>query len=153
MRGFIGFDAVINARGGVASRRELLDAGWTADELRIGFWYGRLDRVRRGWYGSADLPPLARAAWSGGGPLACLSALVHHGVIPADDPRIDPSVIHVALPAHAKRPTTLGRGAAGLIVVYHRGDDPTGGATRLAVSVSTARTQLARCRGHRRALA
>lgn len=146
MRGFSGFDAFISAHGGIVSRRELLDAGWTPDELWFGRYYGQLDRVRRGWYGSDDLPPLVRAAWSAGGPLACLSALVHHGAIAADDPRVDLGTIHVALPAHAKRPTTIGRFAAPLMPVYHWSDAAIASSDRHAVSMEAARAQLARCR-------
>lgn len=153
MRGFSGFDEFISSRGGIASRRELLEAGWTPDELWFGRWYGNLDRVRHGWYGSRDLPPLARAAWSVGGPLACVSALVHHGAIAPDDPRVDPATIHVTLRTHAKRPTTLGPSATRLTVVYHWGDAAFDAAINTAVSaphrhavtLETARAQLARC--------
>jgi hypothetical protein len=145
MRGFSGFDAWISGQGGVVSRRELLEAGWTADELRFGIEYGRLVRLRRGWYSSHDLPAPVRSSWALGGPLACVSALVHHGAIPGDDPRVDSATVHVSLPAHAKRPRTIGPAGVALSVVHHWWGIQRGPGDRHAVPVETALLQLDRC--------
>ena len=81
MAGFSGFDPVIRRYGGLAARRELRHAGWSETDLWFAWNYGNLDRIRIGWYASSDLPTDARAAWVAGGPLACVSALAHYGML------------------------------------------------------------------------
>ncbi len=137
--GFRRFELVLRQLGGIASRRELL-AATAGDET--GFWfalhYGYLDRVRTGWYAAATVPPDARAAWAAGGPLACASALVHHGVIDPADHRID-GTLHIA----------LGRGGHRFVtdrpVVAHWGDEDRDSGTRIAVSLETALRQARWC--------
>lgn len=74
--GFNGFEEFIRQQGGIVTRAELLDAGWTADELRIATGsFRRPTRLRHGWYCSTDVPDAVRRAWACGGPLACWSAL------------------------------------------------------------------------------
>jgi hypothetical protein len=131
VRGYRGFDCFISARGGIVTRRELLDAGWLPDEIFFGHDYGNLTRIRHGWYVSSDLFPLVRLGWAVGGPLACVSALVHHGVLSPEDPRHESGSIHIALPAHGNRLRSAPVLRDGLTVVTHWGDE--------------GRRQLARC--------
>ncbi len=101
VRGFHGFEEFIRSHGGIVTRRELLGAGWTPDELRIAQGnFRRPTRLRRGWYCSSDVPSEVREAWAHGGPLACISALRWYGVI---DPGPPQSTLHVCLPRHAKQ--------------------------------------------------
>ena len=65
-------EPAIRRHGGIASRAELLAAGWTPTDLWLADRFGDLDRIRRGWYASSELPDDARAAWRAGGPLAAL---------------------------------------------------------------------------------
>lgn len=137
--GFRRFELVLRQLGGIASRRELLDA---TDGDETSFWfalhYGYLDRVRKGWYCAATVSPDARAAWAAGGPLACVSALVHHGML-------DPG----ELPAEAPLHIALGRGGhrfpSPRTVITHWGDGESASGTRLAVSVETALRQARWC--------
>jgi hypothetical protein len=163
MRGYSGFDRFISARGGIVTRRELLDAGWTPDEVYFGREYGNLRRIRHGWYAASDLPPLVRLGWAAGGPLACVSALLHHGVLAPVASENAQRSIHIALPSHGNRLRTRTGVTDGVIVVTHWGDegrrealapvprwreaDPALATTvRHAVSVELAREQLAHCR-------
>lgn len=155
------FEEFIRGRGGIVARGELLDAGWDPDDIWFGRHLRRLAPLRHGWYGSADLPADVRRAWAAGGPLACISALVHLGELPTDDPRHADDVIHVALTAHGKVPETRGLAAIGLRVVHHFEDDGLHArlpviarrdeshappARRGCVSAETAWRQLDRCR-------
>lgn len=137
--GFRRFELVLRQLGGIASRRELLDA---TDGDETGFWfalrYGYIDRVRSGWYAAATVPLEARVAWAAGGPLACVSALAYYGMLdesalPADAP------LHIALPRGGHRFPTV------RAVIAHWGDRDHGSGTRLAVSPETALRQARWC--------
>lgn len=168
MRGYDGFDTFMRARGGIVTRAELLDAGWLPDEIYFGTRYGALRSIRHGWYVASDLDPLVRLGWAAGGPLACVSALVHHGVLDAGDSRAARRSIHIALPAHGNRLRSMPELIDGTTVVVHWGDegrrrrlppitrraerDPRSATTvRHAVSIELALRQLARCTAARRA--
>lgn len=117
MRWYSGFEEYISAQGGIVSRRELLDAGWTPDELRIAYGtYGRLTRLRRGWYCSAEVPAKVREAWRHGGPLACVSALQWYGVLP---PGGDDVTVHICLPRHAHRRRVETHAPRGVVRHWH----------------------------------
>lgn len=137
--GFRRFELVLRQLGGIASRRELLDAS-DGDETALWFAvrYGYIDRVRSGWYAAATVPADARAAWAAGGPLACVSALVHHGMLDASE-----------LPADAPLHIALSRGGHRLRVsrpvVAHWGDQDRESGTRLAVSPEAAIRQARWC--------
>ena len=93
--GFDGFDAFIRHRGGIVRRSDLLQAGWTDDELRIAYGYwGRPERLRHGWYCVPELPDDVRRAWKAGGPLACISAIRWYAGEPIGEP------IHIAMHDH-----------------------------------------------------
>lgn len=107
--GFSGFEEFISQQGGIVTRAELLDAGWTADELRIATgWFRRPTRLRHGWYCSTDVPDAVRRAWACGGPLACWSALEWYADHGSDRARAaigrraragsaSPSTIHISI--------------------------------------------------------
>lgn len=138
MAGFSGFDPVIRRLGGIASRRELRHAGWSETDLWFAWRYGNLDRIRIGWYAASDLPLDARAAWAAGGPLACVSALVHHGMVrPEVADELD---LHISLPAdgHVAR-----HAPEGLVVHWSTAARYSG--TRQAVAPSVALRQARGC--------
>ena len=71
-RGFGGFEQFISGQGGIVTRGELLDAGWSADELRlVRDMPSQPTRLRRGWYSSREVDETVRNAWAHGGALAC----------------------------------------------------------------------------------
>ena len=136
-------DDSLSAREGIISFAELRSLGYDEDALRVVLGRRRLVRLRHGWYGTPDLPADVRRGWAAGGPLACISALVHHGAVSIDDERHDPGVVHVALRRLGRAPSTVGRAAEGVGIVRHY----TGvGPDRRAVSVDTALRQLSQCR-------
>ena len=144
MGGFSGFDPVISRLGGIASRRELRDAGWDETDLWFAWSYGNLDRIRHGWYASADLPDDARAAWKAGGPLACVSALRHHGML--DDsglPTDLPFHICVATDAHLP-PVSKVHGSPADVIVHWSTTDRYSG-SRQAVAPRVALRQARAC--------
>lgn len=139
MAGFSGFDPVIRRLGGIASRSELRQAGWSETDLWFAWRYGNLDRIRIGWYAVSDLPASARAAWAAGGPLACVSALAHYGLfLPQEE--ADQFALHIALAAdgHVAR-----RAPDDLVVHWSTADRYSG--TRQAVSRATALRQARGC--------
>ncbi|KQV25707.1 hypothetical protein [Yonghaparkia sp. Root332] len=136
-------DDYLSACGGIVSFAELRSLGYDEDLLRVALGRRRLVRLRHGWYGTPDLPQDVRRGWAAGGPLACISALVHHGLVRADDSRHDPRVVHISIRRHGRTPATIGRDAVGLGIVRHYGEV---GPDRRVVSDAIARRQLARCR-------
>lgn len=136
-------DDVLDAHEGVVAYRELLAMTHSEELVRHLVRRHRLQRLRRGWYGAPGLPLDVRRSWAAGGPLGCISALVHHGVVRADDPRHDPGAVHVTLPRRARPPSTLGPDVGDALIIWHYSDAPL--STRRAVDTETARRQLARC--------
>lgn len=139
MAGFSGFDPVIRRYGGIAARRELRRAGWSETDLWFAWRYGNLDRIRIGWYASSDLPGDARAAWVAGGPLACVSALAHYGMLDLGAPA-DQRALHICLPADGH----VGRDAPDDLVVHWSTTDRYSGSRR-AVSPAVALRQAHGC--------
>ncbi len=136
MGGFGGFDRVIRVYGGIASRRELLAAGWTETEFWFGLRYGNLDRIRHGWYAAADLPDEARRAWASGGPLACVSALGHYGMLAVSS--TDP--LHICVRSDGHLPL---RASPDVVVHWSTSDFFSG--SRRAVSLTVALAQARAC--------
>ncbi len=127
---------------------ELVRKGYPADHVRLLAEYGRILRVRRGWYACNDVDPLAIRACRVGGRLACVSALAFHGLCPAEAGRL-----HVGVPRTASRlrdALTYKEKSAGeteiAVILHWSRREPTG--DRLAVSVSEALAQAHAC--HRR---
>lgn len=141
--GFDVFEPIIRRFGGIASRCELLAvgraAGWTETDFRFAQIYGHLDRIRPGWYASHDLPADARAGWRAGGPLACVSALAHYGLL--TPPRnSDDALLHICLPGDGRLP----HGAPADLVVHWSTADRHSG-TRRAVDPLVAAHQARTC--------
>lgn len=136
-------DDLLNATDGIVSYRELKGAGWSEDLVRLLVGSRRIVRLRHGWYGAPRLPLDVRRAWAAGGPLGCISALVHHGVVRADDLRHDPDAVHVTLARSARPPSTLGRDVGDAPIIWHYSDAAL--STRRAIDTETARRQFAHC--------
>lgn len=152
MAGFSGFDPVIRRFGGIASRRELLDAGWSETDLWFALSYGNLSRIRRGWFAASDLSDDARRAWRAGGPLACVSALLHHGLLDAA-PSDDALGLHICLPSDGHLPASDGSlptdEQPSLVVHWSTTDRRSG--TRRAVAPAVALRQARACSNGTRA--
>ena len=141
MRWYSGFEEYISAQGGIVSRRELLDAGWTPDELRIAYGnYRRPTRLRRGWYCSADVPAEVREAWRLGGALACVSALRWYGVLPSIG---DAAAVHICLPRHTHRRRVEAHTHGGVVRHWHALADTRD--FRWAVPIAVALEQARHC--------
>lgn len=145
--GFAGFELVVRSLGGIASRRELLRISSLSEtDFWFALYYRHLDRIRQGWYAASDLPADARAAWKAGGPLACVSALRHYGMLDSG-PAGGDDALHICLPAGGH----VARGApAGIVVHWSTADRSSG--SRRAVSPAVALRQARACR-HRGGLA
>lgn len=89
---------VLLAQGGIARMAEFLAAGIDPELVRISCNYGRLLRIRKGWYCAPGVWADVIAAVRVGGRLACVSALAFHDGRPA------PVELHVWLPSTAARP-------------------------------------------------
>jgi 4-hydroxy-tetrahydrodipicolinate synthase len=82
--------------GGIARASDLLAAGIDPEILRLAAEYGRVTRLRKGWYALKDLEGDLRDAVALGGTLACHSALRHYGMGQGD------GRLHVAIRADRK---------------------------------------------------
>jgi hypothetical protein len=120
---------------GIARTSELLALGYDRRRIEMAVAYGRMIRVRRGWYAERGLPGDVIDAIRIGGRLACVSALAHHGILAdAGGP------LHLEVPSNASRLRTAGRE----VVLHWTGAASEG--TRVAVGVAAALAQSARCR-------
>lgn len=132
----------IGALGGIAKLSELLDRGHHPEHVRISCNYGRIIRVRKGWYARRDAPSDAILAWRVGGRLACVSALHYLGLLDR------PAALHVAVRANASR-LRAPRNARSRLdalsaeVVVHWVSDA--GGDRVTVAPATALAQAAQC--------
>lgn len=86
----------LSAADGVASTDDLHRMGLSDVDIRMFVSYGRLVRVRVGWYVAPGVASAVREAVRLGGRLTCISALRHRGAPVGDDGRL-----HIELPAHA----------------------------------------------------
>lgn len=128
----------IREAGGVVTTAELRQLGYDTDALGRSLGYGTFVRVRRGWYALRGTPPEVLAAVRVGGRLACVSALVHYGLLPTEG-----GPLHVEVPRNASRLRVSEGGT-----VIHWVSDP-GPGDRRAVSIATALGQASRCRSGR----
>lgn len=94
----IGLGSTVERLGHVATRRELIDHGFTGRQLTFSVAAGLLIRPRRGWYASPEADPALVQAVRVGGRLGCVSAAEQYGWAVAR--RGD---IHVSLPENASR--------------------------------------------------
>ena len=128
-------ERIVRELGGIASTAEILRHGYDTTMIRLVSDYGRIRRLRQGWYGVPELSDDSARAWKVGGPLACVSAAVHYGLWTQD-----PGALHVRVPGHASRLRI--DDPAGVVVHWSSG--PLTG-SRLAVSVDEALTTIRRC--------
>lgn len=145
---------VVERRGGIVAAREFAEEGIDADHLRILRDFGSLRRIRKGWYCHPALPTVNVIAWSIGGPLACVSALVHHGVL-TEDEILASEGLHVRIPAHGsprirdsaleRLAANLGERSLGAPPTLHW-DAPERSSDRTSVDLETALEQARHCR-------
>ena len=135
----------IRALGGIATTGELIEAGYNPQYLRVLAEFGRIVRIRKGWYASTEVDQAVIQARRVGGTLACMSALAHHGWCEPE-----PSVLHVSVPRSASRlrspegPRDMREPAGSMQVVVHWSRRaPTG--DRQAVSLGEAIAQAHSC--------
>jgi len=121
----------LRKRGGIACTRELLADGLDPVLIRMAVDYGRIVRLRKGWFAVCDTPAEVVRAFQVGGSLACHSALDFY------DGRDGGGVLHLAV-AHPERIAT----ADG--VVIHRTRTPVD-QRRPAVPRAEAERQAMRC--------
>ncbi len=138
-------EKTIHRLGGIATTAELLRAGHEGALIRLFAEYGRIMRVRKGWYADPSVDDAVLAACRVGGRLACLSALAFHGLGTPG-----PTRLHVSVPRSASRLRSSGNHRERLaerhdaaIVVHWSRSDPTG--DRLTVSLSEAMAQAQAC--------
>jgi hypothetical protein len=121
---------------GLATTGELRGQGIHRDQIDIAYMYNRIYRVRKGLWCLPGLPRDIRQAQRAKGRLACVSALVHHGVI--EDSGFD---LHVSarLGQVSWHPIPARDG-----VIRHWSREPLAG-DRFAVSAEVAWAQFAIC--------
>lgn len=84
--------STIERLGGIATRRQLLAHGHTGYQLTADVRRGRIDRVRRGWYATAETDRTAREAVRIGGRLSHCSAAASYRLWSGFDSRIHVTV-------------------------------------------------------------
>lgn len=139
----------IRSLGGIAKKGELLARGHSADAVYAATLDGSIVRIRKGWYGTSDLPEATVRAVRVGGRLACLSAAAHYGLwVP------DSSTLHVGVPRRGSRLRTaddhrkrLAEHPDDPITVHWTRAESAG--DRHAVSLTEALDQVFRCEGVR----
>ena len=131
--------------GGIATTAELLHAGIPVDWIAMAWAYGRIVRIRKGWYARLDVPDAVIRAVRVGGRLACQSALDFH-----DGRSLDLGPLHVSVPRRASRLRTVFNARQRLaeypdddLRVHWTRSEPSG--DRWAVSREEAQEQASRC--------
>lgn len=130
------WERFVRERDGIASAADLHALGLTDIDIRLHAMYGRITRIRRGWYSLRDVDPLILHACRLGGRLTCLSLLRLHGEDTVDDGRL-----HIEL-----RRSDVLRVPAGerYVVRVHWKRSPSPGG-RGAVTLAAARRQAIAC--------
>ena len=127
---------------GIATLRELLRSGVDRDTIWLAARYGRILRIRKGWYGLLDLDQRVLQACRIGGRLGCVSALDFHQPPGQEHRELESPVLHVSVPRGAAR---LKYSKDDPSIRIHWTRNQTG--DRRAVSIGTALAQAARCAG------
>ncbi len=141
----LGIERTITALGGLAQTFELLAHGHDLSTILLFAEYGRIVRVRKGWYATHATDGAVIRACRVGGVLACASALAFHGRGVHDE------LLHVAVGRSSARLRTPDDQRVRLVddqdsgVVLHWSRRPPSG-DRRAVSVSEALLQWRACR-------
>lgn len=94
----IGLATAVERLGQVATRRELIDHGFTGRQLTFAVATGLLIRPRRGWYAAPAADPALIKAVRVGGRLGCVSAAERYGWAVARR-----GEVHVSLTENASR--------------------------------------------------
>lgn len=138
----------IRELGGIATTGELIAVGYHPQHLIVLAEFGRIVRIRKGWYANIDVDETVIQARRVGGVLACMSALAHHGWCEPE-----PNVLHVSVPRSASRlrppqgarppKDTKDIAASTRVVVHWSRRGPTG--NRQAVSLGEAIAQAHSC--------
>jgi len=81
---------------GIANLGELLRAGVDRDTIWLAARYGRIVRIRKGWYGLLELDQRVLRAHRIGGRLGCVSALDFHRSQGSVHREVELSVLHVS---------------------------------------------------------
>jgi len=87
---------VIERLGGIATRRQLLAAGFVGRELTASVRGGVITRVRQGYYAASSTPHSSLVAVRIGGAVGCLTAARSYGFWDGMDARVHVSVPHLA---------------------------------------------------------
>lgn len=87
---------VVDRLGGIATRRQLLAAGFTGRELTAAVRGGAIDRVRQGYYAGPTTPRASLVAVRIGGAVGCLTAAGSYGLWDGAEHRVHVSVPHLA---------------------------------------------------------
>jgi hypothetical protein len=123
--------------GGVATSAQLARLGVDRQFLDIAYMYRRIVRVKRGVWAHPSVPSKVIEAHRAGGRLACVSALVFHGVIDETE-----TALHISAPSWVTKWRSPRRSDH---VVAHWSRRRANGDCQ-AVSVETAWAQFALCR-------
>lgn len=78
----------VDLLGGIATRRQLVEKGFSGWQLTAAVRQGSVRRVRRGWYASTTASPAAALAVRVGGRLSHTSAARDFGLWAGHDPRV-----------------------------------------------------------------
>ncbi|HXH36619.1 MAG TPA: type IV toxin-antitoxin system AbiEi family antitoxin domain-containing protein [Plantibacter sp.] len=97
-------ERVIVQLGGIATRRQLLAAGFTGPELTAAVREAVISRVRQGYYASQSTPIASRVAVRIGGAVGCLTAAGTYGFWDGMDARVHVSVPHLASRLRTRQP-------------------------------------------------
>ncbi len=128
----------IRELGGIATTGELVALGYHPQHLRVLAEFGRIVRIRKGWYANNDVAETVIQARRVGGILACMSALAHHGWCEPE-----PNLLHVSVPRSASRLRSPTRAGSTRVVIHWSRRGPTG--DRQAVSLGEAIAQAHSC--------
>ncbi|MHC5796710.1 type IV toxin-antitoxin system AbiEi family antitoxin domain-containing protein [Lacisediminihabitans sp. FW035] len=135
----------IRELGGIATTGELSARGYDPRHLLVLAEFGRIVRIRKGWYANNDVDETVILARRVGGVLACMSALAHYGWCEPEQ-----GVLHVSVQRSASRlrpPHDLRRPRADArstrVIVHWSRRPPTG--DRQAVSLGEAIAQAHSC--------
>lgn len=136
-------EATIRELGGVATMAELLRAKHDEQHIRLWAEYGRIVRIRKGWYANREVDEAVIRARRVGGTLACMSALAHYGWCEPE-----PGLLHVSVPRSASRLRSAidpRRASGETVTVILHWSRYRAGAGRQAVTLSEAIAQAHRC--------
>lgn len=146
------FQRTLDRCAGIVATHELIADGTDADSIRFHVFRGELVRLRKGWFAHPAVSPAAMLAWRIGGPLACVSALVHYELLNREDLEPDGERPHVSLRTNTSRrpgPLTIASypgGSEASSPVLHWSTAAFRSGDRLAVSVDAALEQARHCR-------